>query len=290
LERTFFRYQAATCALNPQIGREGELKIHPAPAPRKIAVVGAGAAGMEAARVLNLRGHDVTLFESSKNKGGLLNEASVPKFNADFLSLTQFLINAIDKAGVQVVEKRAEASDLHGFDAVVCATGSLPANPPIPGDDKKIVGNVLDVMNDRLDSGGNVIVVGGGFVGFETALHLAENGKHVTIVEMSPSIMGGVAVTDILSYSERMAKTSMRAKTSTQLLEILDDGVVVKGPDGSETIPADNVILALGFASEQGLYNELVSEGREAYLIGDAIAPGKIMDAIHTGYRIGLRL
>jgi len=290
LERTFFKYQATTCAVNPQIGREGELKIHPAAVVRKIAVVGGGAAGMEAVRVLNLRGHDVTLFEAAKNMGGQLNEATVPKFNADFLSLKQFLINAVNKSGIQVVEKRAQASDLNDFDAVVCATGSLPANPPILGEDRKIVGNVLDVMNNKVTLGNNIIVAGGGFIGFETALHLAESGKNVTIVEMSPEIMSGIAITDILSYSERMAKTNMRVKTSAQLLEILEDGVVVKSPKGSETIQADNVILALGFASDQSLYHELTGAGKEAYLIGAAIAPGKIMDAIHTGYRIGLRL
>ena len=290
LERTFFRYQAVTCAVNPLISREGELKIQPAAKKRKIAVVGAGAAGMETARVLALRGHDVTLFEASKIKGGLLNESSVPDFKADIRPLTQSLITAIKKTGIAVVEKKAELSDLKDFDAVVCATGSLPANPPIPGSDRKIVCNALDALNNKVSLGKAVVVIGGGLVGSETAIHLAENGKDVTLVEMLPRIMNDVAVTDFLAYSERIAKTNMRVKTSTALMEVLDNGVVVKGNKGTETIDADNVILALGFVSEQGLYNKLIADGKEAYLIGDAIAPGKIMDAIHTAYRVALRL
>jgi thioredoxin reductase len=97
-------------------------------------------------------------------------------------------------------------------------------------------------------------------------------------------------VTDLLAYTERIAKTNMKIKTNTSLREVLDDGVVLNGPCGLETLKADNVILALGFASEQSLYNELIATGKEAYLIGDAVAPGKIMDAFHTGYRIGLKL
>jgi NADPH-dependent 2,4-dienoyl-CoA reductase/sulfur reductase-like enzyme len=290
LERTFFNYQAITCAVNPLISREGELKIQPAAAKRKIAVVGAGAAGLEAARVLHLRGHDVTLFEAAKIKGGLLNEAAVPEFKADIRHLIQSLIVAVQKCGITVVDKKAEAADVQDFDAVVCATGSLPANPPIPGTDKKIAVNALDVLNDKVKLGTNIAVIGGGLVGSETALHLAENGKNVTLVEMLPAIMNDVAITDLLAYNERIAKTNMCIKTSTVLLEVLDDGVALKGPKGTETVKADNVILALGFVSEQGLYKELIAKGKEAYLVGDAVAPGKIMDAIHGGYRVGLKL
>jgi len=290
LERTFFKYQAVTCAVNPLISREGELRISAAAAKRNIAVVGAGAAGLEAARVLDLRGHDVTLFEAANIKGGLLNEAAIPEFKADIRPLIKSLITAVEKGGIQVVEKKAEAADLKGFDAVVCATGSLPAHPPIPGLDKKIVSNALDVLNEKVDLGKNIVVVGGGLIGSETALHLAENGKDITLIEMLPTIMNDVAVTDFLAYSERIAKVNMGVKTSTTLMEVLDDGVVVKGPAGTETIKADSVVVALGFASEQGLYEELIAAGKEAYLIGDAATPGKIMDAIHTGYRIGLRL
>lgn len=290
LERTFFNYQAITCAVNPVISREGELKAKPTTQPKKIAVVGAGAAGLETARVLQMRGHKVTLFEATKIKGGLLNEASVPEFKADIRPLIESLVTAVDKLGVEIIEKKATPEDLKGFDIVVCATGSLPVHPPIPGTDKEIAVNALDVLNNKVKVGNTVVMVGGGLVGSETALHLAENGKDVTVVEMLPQIMNDVATTDLLAYTDRIAETTMKIKTSSKLLEVTDDGVRIQGPKGQETLPADTVVLAMGFASEQELYNQLVNAGQEAYLVGDAIAPGKIMDAIHTGYRLGVRL
>ena len=138
LERTFFNYKAITCALNPVVSREGELKITPAPVKKKVAVVGAGTAGMEAARVLALRGHDVTLYEEKDKKGGLLHEAAAPEFKADIRPFMQYQITAIEKLGIPVVQKKATPADLEGFDAVVCATGSLPIIPNLPGVDKPI--------------------------------------------------------------------------------------------------------------------------------------------------------
>jgi len=290
LERTFFQYKAVTCALNPVISREGELKLQPAVQKKNVAVVGAGPAGMEVARVSKLRGHDVTIFEERNIKGGLLNEASVPEFKADIRPLIKYQITAIEKLGIPVINKKATVSDLEKFDVVVCATGSKPVKPSILGMDKKIVTDALDVLNNVVEPGKNVVVVGGGLVGSETALHLSENGYSVTLVEMLPQVMNDVAVTDLLAYTERIAKTDMRILTSTKLLEIVDDGAVVQNSTGIEKLPADTVILALGFESKQDLYTSLVENGQKAYLIGDAVKPGKIMDAIHTGYRTGLKL
>ena len=130
----------------------------------------------------------------------------------------------------------------------------------------------------------------GGLVGTETALDLAENGHSVTLVEMLPKIMKDVAVTDFLAYSERIAKTDMRILTETRLEEVLDNGARVSAKKGEETIEADTVILALGLKAEQGLYNELAAAGKEVYLVGDAVKAGEIFDAIHTAYRVGLRI
>lgn len=290
LERTFFNYKAITCALNPVVSREGELKITPAPVKKKVAVVGAGTAGMEAARVLALRGHDVTIYEEKDKKGGLLHEAAAPEFKADIRPFMQYQITALEKLGVPVVQKKATAADLEGYDAVVCATGSLPIIPHIPGVEKPIAVDCLSAINGAKPVGKKVVVIGGGLVGTETALDLAENGHSVTLVEMLPKIMKDVAVTDFLAYSERIAKTDMRILTETRLEEVLDNGARVSAKKGEETIEADTVILALGLKAEQGLYNELAAAGKEVYLVGDAVKAGKIFDAIHTAYRVGLRI
>jgi 2,4-dienoyl-CoA reductase-like NADH-dependent reductase (Old Yellow Enzyme family)/thioredoxin reductase len=290
LERTFFKYKAVTCAVNPVISREGELKLQPADQKKNVAVVGAGPAGMETARVCKLRGHDVTIFEERDIKGGLLNEASVPEFKADIRPFIKYQITAIEKLGIPVINKKATVKDLEEYDVIICATGSKPVKPNIPGIDKKIAADALDVLNNVVKPGKNVVVIGGGLVGSETALHLSENGCHVTLVEMLPQIMNDVAVTDLLAYTERIEKTDMRILTSTKLLEIVDDGAIVQNRAGIEQLRADTVVLALGFESKQDLYTSLIEKGKETYLIGDAVKPGKIMDAIHTAYRTGLKI
>ena len=289
LERTFFQYKAVTCALNPVISREGELKPQPAKTPKKVAVVGAGPAGMEAARVMKERGHDVTVYEERK-EGGLLHEAAAPEFKADIRPFMEYQITALKKLGVPVLHEKADAAALAGYDAVVCATGSTPIIPRIPGVEKPIAVDCLSAINGAKPVGKKVVVIGGGLVGTETALDLAENGHAVTLVEMLPKIMKDVATTDFLAYSERIAKTDMRILTETRLEEVLDGGALVRGPKGEETLEADTVILALGFRPNTALYDELKAAGKEVYEVGDAVKPGKIFDAVHTGYRVGVKV
>lgn len=253
-------------------------------------MVGGGAAGMEAARVLKLRGHDVTVYEEKPENGGLLHEAAAPEFKADIRPFMKYQVTALEKLGVPVIRKKADAAMLAEYDTVVCATGSLPIIPNIPGVEKPIAVDCLSAINGAKPVGKKVVVIGGGLVGTETALDLAENGHSVTLVEMLPKIMKDVAVTDFLAYSERIAKTDMRILTETRLLEVLDNGARVSSKKGEETIEADTVILALGLKAEQGLYNELIAAGKEAYLVGDAVKAGKIFDAIHTAYRAAIRI
>lgn len=289
LERTFFNFKAVTCAVNPTISREGELDLKPAAKPRKIAVVGGGPAGMEAARVCKLRGHEVTLFEE-KELGGLLHEASVPEFKSDIRPLCKYLITQIEKLGIPVEHKKATAADLAGYDAVICATGSRPILPGVPGIDKPGVMDALEVLNGTRKPEGRIAVIGGGLVGTETALHLAEQGMHTTLVEMLPKIMNGVAATDQLAYSERIAKADMEVCTGTRLVSIGDGEITVSDHTGTHTIPADSVIIAIGLKAQDSLYGELCAQGKEAYLVGDAVHPGKIFDAFHTAYRVAWKI
>ena len=289
LERTFFNFKAITCAVNPTISREGELDLKPAAKPRKIAVVGGGPAGMEAARVCKLRGHEVTLFEE-KELGGLLHEASVPEFKSDIRPLCKYLITQIEKLGIPVEHKKATAADLAGYDAVICATGSRPILPGVPGIDKPGVMDALEVLNGTRKPEGRIAVIGGGLVGTETALHLAEQGMHTTLVEMLPKIMNGVAATDQLAYSERIAKADMEVCTGTRLVSIGDGEITVSDRTGTHTIPADSVIIAIGLKAQDSLYGELCAQGKEAYLVGDAVHPGKIFDAFHTAYRVAWKI
>lgn len=289
LERTFFNYKAITCAVNPVISREGELEITPAAEKKDIAVVGGGPAGMEAARVLKLRGHDVTIYEKNK-MGGQLIEASAPEFKSDIRPLQKSLETAVEKLGIPVIKEEATADKLDKYDAVVCATGSTTKALPLPGADLDIAVDAIDILNESKTAGKNVVVLGVGLVGSETALMLSEQGHKVTLVGRKPNIMKGVAVTDFLAYSERIAKTDMEICTLTTPKEVVSDGVIVEHKGKTRKIPADTVVYAFGANAEKDLYNELKEADKEVYIVGDAADPGKIMDAIHTAYRLGLKL
>ena len=254
---------------------------------KNIAVVGGGPAGLEAARVLSLRGHSVTVFEKGE-LGGQLNEASVPEFKADIRGLKDYLITAVNKQGVKIERKEASVDDLVSFDAVICATGSLPKACPLPGADKAF--DAADVLNGKVKVGNKVVMLGVGLVGSETALWLAENGHDVTLVGRGPQIMKGVASTDALAYSERIAKAGMTICTNTTPLEIVDGGVMVKFKGKVRKIEADTVVYAFGAAAQHALYDELKGSGKEVYLVGDAKGPAKIMDAIYTAYKLSIKL
>lgn len=292
LERTFFLYRSVTCGVNPTIGREEELVITPAARSKKVAVAGGGPAGMEAARVCKLRGHHVTLFEKRK-LGGYLHEASVPEFKADIRPLMRHLITQIDKLNIPVVQAEATLESLsgQGFDAVVLAVGAEPLALKVPGADQAQVVNALDVLSGQAQAGQSVAVIGGGLIGTETALDLAENGRQVVLIEMRDEIMADCAVTDKLAYAERIAATDMQVMVRHTVKEIKNGSVVVEGKKGGAEIPAETVIVAVGLAPVSDLYQQVLDQmDVEVYKIGDYVKAGKIMDAIHSGYKTALRI
>ena len=194
----------------------------------------------------------------------------------------------MNKQGVKIERKEASVDDLVSFDAVICATGSLPKACPLPGADKAF--DAADVLNGKVKVGNKVVMLGVGLVGSETALWLAENGHDVTLVGRGPQIMKGVASTDALAYSERIAKAGMTVCTNTTPLEIVDGGVMVKFKGKVRKIEADTVVYAFGAAAQHALYDELKGSGKEVYLVGDAKGPAKIMDAIYTAYKLSIKL
>lgn len=293
LERTFFKFKAVTCAVNPTVGREGELEITPAKKLKKIAVIGGGPAGMEAARVCALRGHNVTIYEKNR-LGGVLHEASTPDFKADIRAFRDYLITQINKLNIKVVKEEATPASIKdgGYDVIVVAVGGVPIKPDVPGIDKPIVISALDILNGKREAKQKVVVVGGGLVGTEIALFLAEQGKDVSIVEILDEIMKDVATTDKLAYSEKIAKANIKIFTGQKLQEVKDNGVVIVSKNGDSTeIEADTVVIAVGFAPQKNIISEFEKNtGIEVYTIGDCVQPGKIFDAIHTAYKTALRI
>ena len=277
-----------TCTVNATTGREGELtKITPADRKKKIAVIGGGPGGMEAARVAALRGHDVTLYEK-RQLGGLLIDASFPDIKADLRPLIKYYVTQLDKNGVKVVKEEATSKAVIAgkFDAVVVATGAVLAPlPKLPGIDKASVINALEIFRGA-KTGKSVVIVGGGLVGCEAALILGKEKKKVTITSRQAEVARGLSAEMKRAFNRLIADMDVTIVTEVRLEEITEEGVVVSNWNGEEGfIKGDSVAVAAGFLSNLDLWNELSQVPElEVYAIGDCVAPRMAYDAIHEGF------
>ena len=283
--------KSINCTMNPTLGFEDALAIRPADKVRKVAVVGGGPAGLKAADTTALRGHEVTLFEK-RALGGWLHEASYPDFKADIRDALRYLVTQVNKHGVTVVEKEATAADLAGFDAVIVATGTTPAGLPVPGADRPNVTLAVDALKEGgVRPTGQVVVVGGGLIGVETAvLFSRQPDTQVTILEMLPQIMNGCSDCDKIVYGGWIQENGVQVFTSSKVVSIGEEGVTFEQRSRRGTVPADHVFLATGMKPNQALYEELLAQGVMVYNVGDSQAPGKIYDAVHSGYKAGLKV
>lgn len=283
--------KSINCTMNPTLGFEDALAIRPADKVRKVAVVGGGPAGLKAADTAALRGHEVTLFEK-RALGGWLHEASYPDFKADIQDALRYLVTQVNKHGVTVVEKEATAADLAGFDAVIVATGTTPAGLPVPGADRPNVTLAVDALKEGgVRPTGQVVVVGGGLIGVETAvLFSRQPDTQVTILEMLPQIMNGCSDCDKIVYGGWIQENGVQVFTSSKVVSIGEEGVTFEQRSRRGTVPADHVFLATGMKPNQALYEELLAQGVMVYNVGDSQAPGKIYDAVHSGYKAGLKV
>ena len=277
------------CAVNPACGNEKELTIKPAEKKKTVVIAGGGAAGMEAARVAALRGHDVTLCEKSDNLGGHLIAGSVPAFKRDLELLRDYYATQIRKLGVSVElgkEATPEVIEKLKPDVLVVATGSTPIIPDVPGIDKEKVITAIDALLGKKEVGETVVVIGGGLVGCETAVYLAQNGKGVTVVEMLDEIISDMVEANRQYLFKMLAESGVNVLTNTPLSRVTDDGVTVtnKVQRYEAELNADTVVLALGLEPERGLIATLRGKAQEFYIIGDCEKPANVMDAVWSAF------
>jgi len=283
-------YSALSCAVNPACCREKDFALNPITKKKKVLIIGGGVAGCEAARVLAERGHEPVVYEKGSQLGGNLIPGGTPDFKEDDIALAKWYEYQLKHLKVPVhlnTTADAKTVKVEKPDAVIVATGSVPKVFSL-GDNKKVF-TASDVLFGKEKAGENVVVIGGGLVGCETALWLAEKGKKVTIVEALGKIL---AVNAPLCHanSEMLEAlipfNGIEVLTSSQAVKTTDKGLIVKTPQGEKEIPADSVILCVGYASENALYKELEDVVDDIHLIGDANKVANVMYAIWDAYEL----
>lgn len=260
--------------------------------PRRIAVVGGGAAGMEAAREAVECGHTVEIFEKSKVLGGELNAAGAHAFKEEIHQLRDWYIAELKEKNVPIhmeTEFTPDMADSGKYDTVILAVGATPIMPAsIEGVEKAI--SAVELLENHSDVGETVVVVGGGMVGCETAVDLSKAGKKVTLVEALPAVLSSEYVTTAhkMMLQDMMEDQKIEIMAAHKIVAVTDEGAVVEPTDGGErmTIPADKVVLSIGLKPNPSMALDLVGRGVEIYEIGSARRAGNVITAIHDAFNV----
>lgn len=283
-------YSMINCAVNPQAARERVTAYEPVARKKRVLIAGGGVAGCEAARVLAERGHEPVLYEASERLGGNLLPGGAPAFKEDDQQLVKWYENELERLRVPVYLNTKVTKEMvleSDCDAVIVATGSRPKMFSL-GDDEKVYCAEQVLMNQK-DPGDRVVVVGGGLVGCEMALDLAQKGKKVTILEALPKIMavnGPICSANKEMLEELLPFHGVDIICNAKVTGFQDGAVSYEADGKAEKLDADSVILSVGYRSADELYHELEFDVADLYLLGDAGKVSNIMYAIWDAFEV----
>ena len=283
-------YSMINCAVNPQAARERVTAYEPVARKKRVLIAGGGVAGCEAASVLAERGHEPVLYEASERLGGNLLPGGAPAFKEDDLQLVKWYENELERLRVPVYLNTRVTKEMvleSDCDAVIVATGSRPKMFSL-GDDEKVYCAEQVLMNQK-DPGDRVVVVGGGLVGCEMALDLAQKSKKVTILEALPKIMavnGPICSANKEMLEELLPFHGVNIICNAKVTGFKDGAVSYETAGKAEKLDTDSVILSVGYRSADELYHELEFDVADLYLLGDAGKVSNIMYAIWDAFEV----
>lgn len=277
------------CAVNPTCYAEKEYAL-PADTglKRKVLIIGGGPAGMEAAITAKRRGFEVDLWEKANKLGGTLWPAGGPDFKADVLKLITYLETQCHKLGVNIsLNKAATKDNIKGldYDRIILATGANPAMPPIEGIEKTVL--ATDYLTHQVTTGDNVVIIGAGLAGSEAACDLAGQDKNTVLIEMLPDILAlaNHCLNNDQHLRNMIKDRGVNVVTGAKVTKITDDSITYEKDGEVHTVSCDTVLNAAGFKPNNQLEDLLEEEyDDKVVVIGDAVAPRKILTAIHEGY------
>ena len=276
-----------TCVINPFCGHEMEMKIEPSTSNKKVMIVGGGIGGLSAARMCSLRGLDVEVFEKSGVLGGQINLASKIAPKKEMHKWIEYLENECQRLHIPVhLNHEVKVDDVNSFDVVLVCNGSIPKKP------NENAYTAHDILGDKVDVHGNVLVVGGGMVGVEASEYICEKhpDAHVTILEMKKNIDDGESPANLVSTMTRIQTLPITALTETKLVSVEDGVVVEKAGETQNLGKFDFIVYATGSKPDSSLYEAIREIGKETYLFGDASSVAQALEAVRDGVNIALKL